>query len=218
MLIQFAQGLVQSEEVKGLVVASKRLFVEFDTTHFRSTLQARVATSTLHENPSHGFCCCRKEMAAGIPMLRLLDIHEPDVCVVHQGRGLQRLPRSFLRQLGGGQLSELVIHQRQQLLRRRWIAGFDLRQNAGDVGHGHGTREMDEARDYNVAFPRQPSKFRLSHVSGNRSKKPCKKRVFATGFERTHFGRSRRGPHPSPSRCPDQVEGGANQHAADLST
>jgi hypothetical protein len=38
-------------------------------------------------------------------------------------------------QLRGSQLSQFVIHERQQLIFRRRIAGFNLMQDAGSVGH-----------------------------------------------------------------------------------
>jgi len=55
---------------------------------------------------------------------------------MYQRRGLERLARLLMVQLCRGQLSQLVIVQRQELLRRRWIAGIDLRQNSGHVDHG----------------------------------------------------------------------------------
>ena len=99
-----------------------------------------------------------EEVPAAAPMLGLVVIHQPDVRLVHQGRRLQRLPRLFLGQLGSRQFPQLVIHQRQQLLRRRRIAGFDLRQNLRHVGHGQGTGTRDEACDYTVACPRRASR------------------------------------------------------------
>ena len=46
---------------------------------------------------------------------------------MHQSRRLQRLPRLLLRELRRGQLSQLVIDQRQELLGGVWIASFDMR-------------------------------------------------------------------------------------------
>ena len=49
---------------------------------------------------------------------------------MHQRRRLQRLPRFLLGQFLGRQFPQFVVHQRQQLLGGRRIAGFDLRQDA----------------------------------------------------------------------------------------
>ena len=55
--------------------------------------------------------------------------------LVHQRGRLQRLPRFLLGQLRRRQLAEFVVHQRQQLVRRRRIAGFNLGQDACNVRH-----------------------------------------------------------------------------------
>ena len=68
-----------------------------------------------------------KEVSTAVPMLSLLDIHEPDIGLMHQRRGLQRLTRFLLSQLGGGQLPQLLIHQRQELFGGTRVARFDLR-------------------------------------------------------------------------------------------
>ena len=60
---------------------------------------------------------------------------QPHVGFVHQRRGLERLPRLLLGQLGSGQFSQFVIHQRQQLLGRAWVAVLNLRENLRDIGH-----------------------------------------------------------------------------------
>jgi hypothetical protein len=46
---------------------------------------------------------------------------------MHQSGGLECLARLLLSKPHGSQLAELVIHQREQFLRRRRIAGFDMR-------------------------------------------------------------------------------------------
>ena len=55
---------------------------------------------------------------------------------MHQGRGLERLPRFLMGQLGRRQLAEFFVNQRQELLGGGRIARFNLRQDLGDVGHG----------------------------------------------------------------------------------
>ena len=60
---------------------------------------------------------------------------------MHQRRRLQRLPRLLLSQFSGRQPPQLFIHQWQQLLRRRRVAGFDLGEDAGDVGHERDSQE-----------------------------------------------------------------------------
>jgi hypothetical protein len=54
---------------------------------------------------------------------------------MHQGRGLQSLPRLLLGQPLGRELAQLIINQRQQLLCGVRIALLDGGQNTGDVAH-----------------------------------------------------------------------------------
>ena len=54
---------------------------------------------------------------------------------MHQGRGLERLPRLLLGQLLRRQLAQLVVDQRQELLGGVRVALLDGGQDAGDITH-----------------------------------------------------------------------------------
>ena len=64
-------------------------------------------------------------------------VDQPEVRLVDQGRGLERLAGLLLRQLLGGQLAQLVVDQRQELLGRLRVALLDGREDAGHVVHRH---------------------------------------------------------------------------------
>jgi len=51
---------------------------------------------------------------------------------MNQGRGLQGLPRFFLRQPSAGQFPQFLVHERQQLLGGVRVTLLDGRQDAGD--------------------------------------------------------------------------------------
>src|SRR5262245_24012967 len=74
-------------------------------------------------------------MSPTVPVLGFLAVHQPKIGFVNKGRPLQclagLLPAHFLR----SQLPQFVVDERQELLRRAGVAGFDLRENARDVGH-----------------------------------------------------------------------------------
>ena len=97
------------------------------TTALDSLFSARI----LHQYPPHRLRRSRKEVPPAVPLLNLLHIHQPQVRLVHQRRGLQRLARLLVGQLGGGQFAQLLVDQRQQLLRSGWVAGFDLATGCG---------------------------------------------------------------------------------------
>src|SRR5262249_11991794 len=54
---------------------------------------------------------------------------------MHERRRLERLAGLLFGQLLRGQLAQLVVDQRQELLRGRRIAALDGRQDAGDIAH-----------------------------------------------------------------------------------
>jgi hypothetical protein len=62
-------------------------------------------------------------------------VHEPEKGFVYQARCFKSLPRWLVRQFPRRQRAQLVVHQRQQLLGNRWVAGFDGRQDAGHITH-----------------------------------------------------------------------------------
>ncbi len=74
-------------------------------------------------------------MAAAIPVLGLLDINQPEVRLVDQGRRLERLAGLLLGQLLRRQLAQLLVDQRQKLLGGVWIASLDGEQDASNLVH-----------------------------------------------------------------------------------
>ena len=77
-----------------------------------TALEPLVLAGLLNEDSPHGLSHRGEELTSTIPTLRLLGIDEPDVGLMHQRRGLQRLPRLFFPQLLGGQLAQLVVDRR----------------------------------------------------------------------------------------------------------
>ena len=64
-----------------------------------------------------------------------LDVHQPKIGFVDQGRGLERLAGLLLGQFLRRQLAQLVVDQRQKLLGGVGIALLDGGQDAGNVVH-----------------------------------------------------------------------------------
>ena len=63
------------------------------------------------------------------------DVHQPDVRLVDQGCGLERLPGLLLGHLLGRQPAQFLIDQRQELLGRVGIALLDGGEDSGDLVH-----------------------------------------------------------------------------------
>ncbi len=64
-------------------------------------------------------------MAPTVPALDFGRVDQPEIRLVDQGRGLERLPGLLLRQLHGGQLAQFVVDERQELLGGLGIALLD---------------------------------------------------------------------------------------------
>src|SRR5262245_58294008 len=100
-----------------------------------AALWAQFLSGPLHQDPAHRFGGRGKEMATAVRVLGLLDSNKAKGGLVDQGSRLQRLPRSFLGKLRRRELAQLVVDERQELLRGRGIALLDGGQDTGDVAH-----------------------------------------------------------------------------------
>ena len=60
-----------------------------------------------------------------IPMPDGVSIHQPEVGLMDESGRLEGLARSLLRHLGGRQLAQFVVYQRQESLGGPCVAGFD---------------------------------------------------------------------------------------------
>ena len=87
----------------------------------------------IDQDPPHGFRGRREEMPAVVPIPVPTCGDQPQIRLMHQPRGLQRIFRPFKRHPCRGQLSQLLIDQRQQLVRRSCIPLFDAGQDQRDL-------------------------------------------------------------------------------------
>ena len=71
-------------------------------------------------------------MSTAIPMLNFLNIHQPNVSLMHQRSRLKCLVGCFLVHLLRRRLAQLFVYQRQQLLRGAGIALLDFGEDAGN--------------------------------------------------------------------------------------
>ena len=75
--------------------------IDWDTMTLATTLFRLLAPSLIDENATHGLGRRGEKMSATVPMLGLRVVHQPQISLVHQRRGLQRLPRLFVGELLG---------------------------------------------------------------------------------------------------------------------
>ena len=103
--------------------------------HVATVPDTFLPAGLLHQNPPHRLRGRGEEMSPRIPMLDVVDIHQPDICLVYEGRGLKCLPRPFLCHLLGRQSAQLAVDQREQFLGCLAIALLDGGQDSRNVGH-----------------------------------------------------------------------------------
>jgi hypothetical protein len=107
--------------------------VQVDPDPIAAVFRPPFPLGSIDQDPPHRL---GKEMAAGIPVLYLLDVHQPQIRFMDQRRSLQCLPRLFLSQFGRRQLAQFVIHQRQQLLGSLAVTPLDSTKDSRDIRHG----------------------------------------------------------------------------------
>ncbi len=91
------------------------------------------ASRILHEHVSHRLGRRGDEVPTAPPVLRAIRAREPQGGLVHQRPGLERVARPLAFQPPCGQQAQLVIHQREQLLRDSRVAALDGREQTCHV-------------------------------------------------------------------------------------
>jgi hypothetical protein len=84
-----------------------------------------------------------------VPMRAGLTADQPQVSLMDQRGSLERLARFLAGQPVCGELSQLVVDERQELLRGLGVALLDGAQDAGDVAHGLQDSRQREALPLN---------------------------------------------------------------------
>ena len=124
--------------------------IELDSLEITTMLQAFSPPCLFDQDPPHRLGRGSKEMAAAVPVLGLVNVHQAQVRLVNHGRRLEGLAGWLVGQLLGGKAPKLGIDQRQQLSGHLGVALLDRHEdprNFEDLGrqssraihscHGH---------------------------------------------------------------------------------
>src|SRR5439155_20055620 len=100
-----------------------------------STVPDRAfAAGVLDEDAAHGFGRRSKEMSAAIPLWMIFSDQSQPRFMNQRGR-LEGLVWPLLRHLRRSELAQLIVHERQQLIRSLRVALLRGLQNTCDVAH-----------------------------------------------------------------------------------
>ena len=86
-----------------------------------AALPPAATSGRLDQDAAHRLGRGGEEVAAAVPGAVLAVADEPEICVVNQRRGVQRLPRPLAGQPGCGEPPEFVVDQREEVAGRRRV-------------------------------------------------------------------------------------------------
>jgi hypothetical protein len=132
---QTAQRVVEKEPF--LIGRGSSIFhpAEIDALAVAPVLLRFLAAGVFDHDAAHGLGRGGKEVAAAVPVSRLLYVYQPQVGLVNQGRRLQRLAGLLLSEFLRRELAQLLVDQGQELLGGVRIASFNVGQDAGNLIH-----------------------------------------------------------------------------------
>src|SRR5262249_21188977 len=134
-LSQLVQGVVEVEQLVRRFRQGDVDVFEAQSPPAAAALEPAPVAGAVDEDAAHGLGGGSEEMPAAVPVPFLVVPDQAQVGLVNQGGGLERLSRLLVGQLLGGELAQLVVDQRQELLCGRGVALLDGGQDAGDFTH-----------------------------------------------------------------------------------
>ena len=88
------------------------------------------------QDAPHGLGRGSKEVAAAVPVLGLVHVHQTEIRFVDQGCGLEGLAGLLAGEFLRSQAAQLTIDQGEKLLGHLGVALLDCREDPGHFGHG----------------------------------------------------------------------------------
>ena len=115
---QFVEDVVDCQHFVFALERLEHAVVQLDALAIPAKFWPAIAPRPLDKNPPHGFSRGAEEMGATVPPRTAILAHKAEIGFVHQCGRLKRLPGLFLGNEGCGEATELVVHERQELLGR----------------------------------------------------------------------------------------------------
>ena len=125
------QGIIESDEVDGRVVAQDSGFVQRDVLDAASAFEV-VPSSSLHKNATHQLRRDGKEVRSILPSHPLI-VDQSDIGLIDQRGGLKAVVGSLAPHVAMGKPAELGVHDGRQRVERAMIAVAPRTQKRTDV-------------------------------------------------------------------------------------
>ena len=109
------ERLIESDELIGSRPGDDETFVELSPLLPAAMHVRQLAAGVIDKNPPHGLSGGGEKMPAALPVLGSA-VHEPQIGLMHQCRGLQCLAWFLLSESRCGQLAQFLVNERQELV------------------------------------------------------------------------------------------------------
>ncbi len=134
MPVELIKRFVQGEQLPVVHAGCEVESIKGHAFHAAAMSLTVFPAGIVNEDAAHGFGGGGKEMCTVFP-LRLVIAAEPQPRLVNERGCLQRLARIFTRHFLRGKFAKLFVHERQEFVRRVWIALVHALKNDGEIAH-----------------------------------------------------------------------------------
>jgi hypothetical protein len=125
-----------------------------------------LPAGVLDQDAAHGLGGSGEEVPTPAPMLGLLAADQPQVGLVDEGGGLERLAGLLVREPLGRQLSQFSVHDGQELFGGAGIAALDRGEDLGDLEHGTQGKVATASSQCSIRSPPPSDKGRTRQKQG----------------------------------------------------
>jgi hypothetical protein len=126
------QQFIQRQDQVGVLGKRIDLIEQIEPNASAAAVEPIPIAGVVDQDTAHGLGSGGEEVR---PAVELLVADQAEASLVDEGRGLQRLAGGFGRHPCGGELAQLVVHERQQIGRGPAVAGCGSIEEAGHIGH-----------------------------------------------------------------------------------
>ena len=134
---QAIEGLIECKDRNPVRPRHLLRFINRDAREPVASLDRVMAPSVIDEDPAHDLRC-HAEKVCPIPPIHVPLVNEPQIHLVNQGRGLERVAGSLTPKMPRRHPTQLRVDQRQQLIERTLVASAPVTEQRRDIAGSEG--------------------------------------------------------------------------------